>query len=87
MQQRLGTGGGPTESVNLAIGATDPRSYYFRIRDVAVELEPDAVLLFIYAGNDFMAARPGLHDVAEAGRRIARRIAGGRSIMPRTPTG
>lgn len=47
------------EAVNLGVGATDPRSYYYRIRDVAVELQPDAVLLFIYAGNDFMPAGEG----------------------------
>ena len=42
------------EAVNFGVAATDPRSYYYRIRDVAVKLQPDAVLLFIYAGNDFM---------------------------------
>src|SRR5689334_19558001 len=47
------------EAVNLGVGATDPRSYYYRIRDVAVELQPDAVLLFIYAGNDFMSPGEG----------------------------
>jgi hypothetical protein len=47
------------EAVNFGVAATDPRSYYYRIRDVAVELQPDAVLLFIYAGNDFMAPNSG----------------------------
>ncbi|MBY0322073.1 MAG: hypothetical protein K2X72_25330 [Reyranella sp.] len=47
------------EAVNLGVPATDPRSYYFRVRDVAVELQPDAVLLFIYAGNDFMPPDKG----------------------------
>jgi hypothetical protein len=47
------------EAVNLGVGGTDPRSYYYRIRDVALDLHPDAVLLFIYAGNDFVAADGG----------------------------
>jgi hypothetical protein len=47
------------EAVNLGVPATDPRSYYYRIRDVAVKLQPDAVLLFIYAGNDFMSPGNG----------------------------
>ena len=45
------------EAVSLGVGATDTRSYYYRIRDVALALQPDAVLLFIYAGNDFV--QPG----------------------------
>ena len=59
VQQRLGAADGRVEAVSLAVGATDPRSYYYRIRDVALKLHPDAVLLFIYAGNDFMAADQG----------------------------
>ena len=59
VEQRLAASGGNIEAVNLAVGATDPRSYYYRIRDVALELQPDAVLLFIYAGNDFMAPGQG----------------------------
>ena len=59
VQQRLGAADGRIEAVSLAVPATDPRSYYYRIRDVAVELHPDAVLLFIYAGNDFMARDQG----------------------------
>ena len=47
------------EAVNFGVAATDPRSYYYRIRDVAVKLQPDAVLLFIYAGNDFMEPGKG----------------------------
>src|SRR4029077_10656048 len=59
VQQRLPDGANRIEAVNLGVAATDPRSYYYRIRDVAVELHPDAVLLFIYAGNDFMARDQG----------------------------
>jgi SGNH hydrolase-like domain, acetyltransferase AlgX len=59
VQQRLGAADSRIEAVSLAVPATDPRSYYYRIRDVAVELHPDAVLMFIYAGNDFMARDQG----------------------------
>ena len=71
------------ETVNLAVGGTNPRSYYYRIRDVALALHPDAVLLFIYAGNDFVAANQGysawprLLDESPGGSVIG-------SIMPRT---
>jgi hypothetical protein len=59
VQQRFAGGDGTVETINLGVSATDPRSYYYRIRDVASELQPDAVLLFIYAGNDFMAPNQG----------------------------
>jgi hypothetical protein len=71
------------ETVNLAVGATDPRSYYYRIRDVALDLKPDVVLLFIYAGNDFVAPDQGysiwprLVDESPGGSLVG-------SIMPRT---
>ncbi|MFO1087080.1 MAG: hypothetical protein U1E21_21200 [Reyranellaceae bacterium] len=58
VQQRL-PAADKIEAVNLGIGATDPRSYYYRIRDVGLELEPDAVLLFLYAGNDFVQPDAG----------------------------
>jgi hypothetical protein len=59
VEQRLTAKPRTVEAINLGVGATDPRSYYYRIRDVALELQPDAVLLFIYAGNDFMAPDEG----------------------------
>ena len=71
------------EAVTLGVGGTDPRSYYYRIRDVALALHPDAVLLFIYAGNDFVSADQGysiwprLLDESPGGSVIG-------SIMPRT---
>jgi hypothetical protein len=75
--------GRKVEAVNLGVGATDPRSYYYRIRDVALEIQPDAVLLFIYAGNDFMAPDDGYTiwpkwvDESAGGSVVG-------SIMPRT---
>lgn len=51
--------GNKMESIDLGISGTDPRSYYFRIRDVVLKLSPDAILVFIYAGNDFMKPDEG----------------------------
>ena len=71
------------EAVNLAVGATDPRSYFFRIRDVALSLQPDLLLLFIYAGNDFMppdqgySVWPKLIDESPGGSLVG-------LVMPRT---
>jgi hypothetical protein len=71
------------EAVNLAVGATDPRSYYYRIRDVGMALHPDALLLFIYAGNDFMlpsqgySAWPKFIDESAGGSLVG-------LVMPRT---
>jgi hypothetical protein len=48
------------EAVNLGVVATDPRSYYYRIRDVALSISPDAILLFFFSGNDFLDE--GFHD-------------------------
>lgn len=48
------------EAVNLGVVATDPRSYYYRIRDVALSVSPDAILLFFFSGNDFVDE--GFHD-------------------------
>jgi hypothetical protein len=56
VQQRVDPSEGRIEAVNLGVSGTGPRSYYFRIRDVALDLRPDAILLFFYAGNDFLSA-------------------------------
>lgn len=42
------------EAMNLGIAATGPRQYYWRIRKVALALDPDVVAVFVYAGNDMM---------------------------------
>jgi len=57
--RRLPEGGRNVEAIDLGISATSPRSYYYRTRDVALKLSPDALLLFIYAGNDFVLADQG----------------------------
>lgn len=42
------------EAVNLGISGTNPQSYYYRLRDVALPLSPDAVSVFFFSGNDFL---------------------------------
>lgn len=42
------------EMINLGISATGPRSYYYRLRDVAFALSPDALAVFFFSGNDFV---------------------------------
>jgi len=45
------------EAISLGVSGTGPRSYFYRLRDVALVLSPDAILVFFYAGNDFVAPR------------------------------
>ena len=42
------------EAVNFGISGTNPQSYYYRLRDVALPLSPDAVSVFFFSGNDFL---------------------------------
>jgi hypothetical protein len=83
VQQRVDPSEKRIEAVNLGVSGTGPRSYYFRIRDVALDMEPDAILLFFYAGNDFVATGedyggwPQLTDESPGGSVLGR-------VMPRT---
>ena len=83
VQQRLDPSEKKIEAIDLGISATDPRSYYFRIRDVALEMTPDALLMFIYSGNDFMppnegySSWPRFMDVSPGSSIVG-------SILPRT---
>ena len=43
------------EAINFGVSATGPRQYFYRIRDVALGLKPDAIMLAVYAGNDFIS--------------------------------
>jgi hypothetical protein len=47
------------EAINLGVSATGPRQYYYRIKRVALKLEPDVVLMMFYSGNDFIHERLG----------------------------
>jgi hypothetical protein len=42
------------EAVSLGISATGPPQYYYRIKNVALSLQPDAVVLIFFSGNDFV---------------------------------
>ena len=83
VERRVTATGGKMEAINLGIPGTDPRSYYYRIRDVGLKLSPDAIALFVYAGNDFMAADagystwPSLIDESASSSILG-------SVMPRT---
>jgi hypothetical protein len=50
------------EAVSLAISGTGPRSYYYRTRDIAVKLSPDALLVFFFSGNDILQSGEGLDE-------------------------
>jgi hypothetical protein len=43
------------EAINFGVAETGPRQYYYRIRNVALALKPDAIVLAVYAGNDFVS--------------------------------
>ena len=73
------------EAINLGISGTNPRSYYYRARDVALSLQPDALTVFFFCGNDFMSSDeafgsgllPPLIDESAGGSILG-------SVMPRT---
>jgi hypothetical protein len=43
------------EAINFGVSATGPRQYYYRIKDVGLALKPDAIVLAVYVGNDFVS--------------------------------
>jgi hypothetical protein len=43
------------EAINFGVSATGPRQYYYRIRDVALGLRPDVIVVVVYVGNDFVS--------------------------------
>lgn len=56
VEERLAAAGRPDmEAINFGVSATGPRQYYYRIRDIALALKPDAIVLAFYAGNDFVS--------------------------------
>ncbi|MBS0518399.1 MAG: hypothetical protein JSR90_06880 [Proteobacteria bacterium] len=63
VEERVAADGqGGFEAVGLGISGTGPRSYYYRTRDVALSLSPDALFVFFVSGNDFMPSGGGQHD-------------------------
>jgi hypothetical protein len=83
VQQKLDPEEKRLEAINFGVSATGPREYFYRLRDVAMKLRPDALLVFIYSGNDFLQGGedfPGplrLVDASPGGSLLA-------SFMPRT---
>lgn len=73
------------EAIDLGISGTNPRSYFYRMRDVALTMSPDALMVFFFSGNDFVPADEGynssllppLVDESPGGSILGR-------IMPRT---
>ena len=49
-----GTGRTSYELINLGVSATAPDEYFFRIKKVALPMEPDHCVVMFYAGNDFI---------------------------------
>ena len=55
VEERLANSGQrDAEAINFGVSATGPSQYHYRIRDVALKLKPDVIVLAIYAGNDFV---------------------------------
>jgi hypothetical protein len=46
-------GHGDMEAINLGVSATGPKHYYYRIKNVALSLKPDLLLLMFCSSNDF----------------------------------
>lgn len=42
------------EAINFGVIGTGPEQYYYRIRNVALRLKPDVIVVVVYAGNDFV---------------------------------
>lgn len=56
VEQRLAAAGHTDmETINFGVSATGPRHYYYRIKNVALTLKPDVIVLALYAGNDFVS--------------------------------
>ncbi len=52
------------ECVNLGISGTGPRQYYYRLKNIGLKLGPNVVLLFLFAGNDFLPPSKSRESVA-----------------------
>lgn len=60
VEERLARSGqADAEAINLGVSATGPPHYFYRVRNVGLGLRPDAIVLSIYAGNDFVTRPHG----------------------------
>jgi hypothetical protein len=69
----VGGGHEDIEAVNLGVAGTGPIEYYYRIKELGLDLAPDAIVLTFYSGNDtltepFPQAAPPLPFIAELPR-------------------
>jgi len=56
VEQRFAAAGQTdSEAINFGVSATGPRHYYYRIKNVGLTLKPDAIVLAVYTGNDFVS--------------------------------
>jgi hypothetical protein len=56
VERRLAAAGkSDMETINFGVMATGPRQYYYRIKDIGLALKPNAIVLMVYAGNDFVS--------------------------------
>ena len=56
VEQRLAAAGQTdAEAINFGVSATGPRHYYYRIKNIGLALKPDAIVLTVFTGNDFVS--------------------------------
>ena len=56
VEQRLAAAGQTNaEAINFGVSATGPRHYYYRIKNIGLALKPDAIVLTVFTGNDFVS--------------------------------
>jgi hypothetical protein len=56
VEQRLAAAGlTNAEAINFGVSATGPRHYYYRIKNIGLALKPDAIVLTVFTGNDFVS--------------------------------
>jgi hypothetical protein len=67
--------GGPVVAINAGQMATGPIEYFHNLLDFGIALEPDLVVVAIFAGNDFMGGRRLLRSEREVSPRLPERPA------------
>jgi len=80
-QQLVNDGCDDIQCVTLGVVATNPEHYLYRMRSVGLKLSPDAVIVFVYAGNDFVPVGYGERALRLIAERPLPSILG--AVMPR----
>jgi hypothetical protein len=60
----VGLGQEGVEAINLGVSGTSPIEYFYRIREVALRLKPDLVVVTLYSGNDIVSQPFPRNDAA-----------------------